>query len=480
MVQQSEDWDDPDREDPDDSGIPKVHLSLDLSEATYNLPFEVIDQQNSSIDVMLGDFAPWRVFHKLFKINQREVDMSDLIEKGYWDGETKVLSQCGTFMGDPLSFIHLTMYLRSLVYASFGKNEKPIGQSVGDDLLLLGVRRKAAETFHRLVGQTGGKLSKFSSISNYGITFCEQYAYSPIDSEQFDYYSTKSRFGDLFFLDIIKGSILTGKTKVSSSRMSPFFGHSRMLNKQTGYHPLNWVRVRATKLLWAANYNAAIKLGSATATLPEILGGIDLSIGTKLTQESDEYLNLYAPWLEGILILPQVPFIAFATLLKGIYKANPKGVPYENSLEDLLTLLPGLQTMRINGISSIVPSFMKSRPVREQLQYIGKVHDMASIDHLVDELARRQAFLAFWRGKKSASRDAMLTIDVNSIRKRHQRTWVEIRRSVNPVPRDRWIASSPEDLASRFKTKLWNVYYSKDAVALKDVYGGMPTLYTSY
>jgi hypothetical protein len=466
------------RDSRDEMPKAKVNLSLDLSEATYNIPFEIIEANEGFFDSILSDFAPWLVFRELFAIKKRKVVMTDLIEQGFWDGDEILFSSNGTFMGDPLSFLHLTVYLRTLCYATFGPRYKPIGQAVGDDLILMAISQKHAELFNMLVVRTGGETSKFNSISPHAMTFCEQYAYAPSDAGSHDGYAKGSRFGDLFFLDTIKGSILSGKSKVTASKQSPFFGHSRMLNKQLEWHPISWVRERAPKLIWASNYNEAIKLGSATATLPDILGGFDLSLGKRMDESVYEYRVLYKPYLEKILTLEEVPFLTFVTLLLGIYKSNPKGVPYENSFGLLQELLPELEVTRVRDINSLLPSWMGTRPIGERIRFVGKVLNLGTVDHLVEELARREAFKLLWDQKSNPKQ--YMTLGVSDVRKRHHEVWTEIRRSLEPVPLSRHKSSNPEDLAKRLRTRLWGYYYSKEDGALKDVFGGMTTLYMNF
>jgi hypothetical protein len=100
----------------------------------------VLDENCEIFDEVMHDFLPWRTFHYLFKSHERDVDMSILIEQGYFNGPERITSTRGSFMGDGMSFIHLTMLLNGLVRAAcieLGAPERPLGQSVGDDLVLL-------------------------------------------------------------------------------------------------------------------------------------------------------------------------------------------------------------------------------------------------------------------------------------------------------------------------------------------------------
>jgi hypothetical protein len=123
---------------------------------------------------------------------------------------------------------------------------------------------------------------------------------------------------------------------------------------------------------------------------------------------------------------------------------------------------------------------MERRPIGDQLRYVSKVLQLGNIDYLVDELARRQAFFKLWSADYSEPRPEYLSLSIADVRKRHQQTWKEIRKSFDPVPRSRWQSSSPEDLAKRFKARLFGLYYKKEDGALKDSMGGMPSLMVSF
>lgn len=378
-------------------------------------------------------------------------------------------------MGDVLSFIHLSTYLRSTLYAVAGTTSyKPIGQSVGDDLVLLGVPKHLARRFNSHIEKTGGKASKFNSSSEDSMTFCENFAVKPVDSQELQFYKRSSVFGDLFFLDTIKGSLLSGKSKVKSSGSDPFFGHARMLNKQTEWHPIKWVRERAGQLLWCRNYPKASKLSSSMASLPASLGGIDLQIGTVVRYDDESFQKHYLPYFEALAQLKDKrAFITFATMLKGIYQANPKGIRYDNDVDSIESVVGNLNLIEVRDINDLMPDFLVEKPIRERLRFLSKTLNLVGVDWLVDQVARREAFLRLWQGP---GRAPYMTLPLSNVRYRHHCVWKEIRRSINPILPSRYKSTSIPSLKTMFDNRFWNVYFDKSDVAFELAFGGMPDL----
>lgn len=459
---------------PSDDLAKSIFLSLDLNEATYNMSHDLLRKQTETLDVILEGFAPWLVFRDVFTTFDRLMDLSDLKDHSYWAGAQEVMTRTGSFMGDVMSFIHLSLFLRGAVIASEGEFGRPLGQSVGDDLVLLGVRRETADRFTATMSGLGGKFSKINSISDDSLTFCENYAVRPNDGDGYLVYPKGSKFGDLFFLDIVKGSLLTGKSKVKTVGSNPFFGHARMLNKQIEWHPVPWVKERAKTFLWAVNFHSARKLASAGASLPRSLGGIELAIGPIAKFEDPEFQKSFLPYYVSIAnVSDDNAFFAFYTLLQGVYKAEPKGLPYENRLDRLDSILPKLNWRRVGNVNHLLPPHMLEEPIQKRLRYLGRELHMASISWLVEEVSRRAAFQDFWNQVRS---DGFVTLPIKEPTRRWQAAWIEIRRNFDPAPKSRWPTSMAE-LKQMFDHRCWNVYFDKEDEAISEALGDCPSLY---
>jgi hypothetical protein len=463
-----------------DSGLDedRVNVSLDLTEATYNMSFELLNEQLEPLGVLLKGFAPWEVFQDVFGVFKRRVDMTDLISKGEWDGPEMIETNSGSFMGDGMSFIHLSLMLRgSVLRTQF--EAPPLGQSVGDDLLMISVKRKEALKFQESVRLTGGTFSKINSISRDSLTFCENYAVIPSDhSSRVIPYAKGSRFGNLYFLDIIKGSLLTGKSKVKTSGGAPFLGHARMLNQQIQWHPMRWVKERAKAFLWVTNYYHVTKLGSAMASLPRALGGVDLAVGASISIEDEKFRSEFLPYYDSIVqTRDQRVFFAFYTLFQGIFKAEPKGFPYENDSQVVLDIMSKIELY--NGgkdLTALLPVFMHEEPVTKKLNYLGKKLNLVSIGWLIDEISRRTAFKNFWEQNRSKS---YMTLPLKEPARRWKAVWSEVRRNFDPPAYPIEYASIAH-LASSFEARVWNIYFNKEDPAIQAALGGCPSLYLSF
>jgi hypothetical protein len=453
-------------------------FSVDLTEATYRIPYKVIDEQNKFIGEVLSDFKPWSVFQELYTSNPREVDMSELISKGYWNGPEKVTSTRGTFMGDSMSFIHLTLLLSGITRSIYAikKSKRPIGQSVGDDMLLLQTDLRSCLRFCLQAERLGCQFSKLNSISEDTATFCENYVAKVSDLNNFaDLAAFKdSIFGDLLFLDIIKGSALSGQSKVSADGGDPFIGHANLLGKQVKWHPLTSVKTCSKVFLWARNYNSAHKLASSMASLPIPLGGLELAVGPTILYSDSEFQKGKLPWYEGILDLPERDFLEYYLLLRGVYQANPKGIPWMNSVQTIHEITKSCELFHEPDVMAMLPDWLHDKGMREKLSFIEKELRMVSFHHLISEIARQDSFAAQWNGKQPNSYMTLLSKDS---RTRSNQVWGAIKSKVVPKDPSAYKSNSMKTLATLFESKTWGLWVPRDSPAIRSAFGGMPSLF---
>lgn len=451
--------------------------SVDLKEATYKIPGEIFAANVEFFDTILDGYRPWEVFHDLFSEYVREIDMSELIKKNYWDGDEIILSKRGSFMGDGLSFMHLTALLVGLVRATSTKLKvpRPIGQSIGDDLFLMKVKLKFGLTFLQIAEGIGCEFSKINSISKDSATFCEQYVATVSDLDTYRELKTfeNSIFGDLVYLDVIKGSILSGHSKVKADGSSPFLGHATMLNKQVRYAPQAYVKQRSKTFLWARNYVQAIRLSSNMATLPIALGGVDLAIGRIVSYWDADFRDQYLPWYEGMLLLEERMFLRFYLLLRGIYKSNPKGIKWLNELETIKKVTDGCELISIHNLDDVLPEYLLKKSVRDKLSYIEKDLNLISFHELISQLARQDAFLRLWNQENP---ETFMTLLNRDARHRANKAWAIIKTDVAPVAAENFKSHSMDHLVTLFQQRTWGLYVKKDDKAIIDCFCGMPTL----
>jgi hypothetical protein len=458
----------------------ELMLSIDLKEATYLIPPVVLQENVSFMDNIMGDFAPWLTHRSLFASFERDVDMGYLADKGYYEGPEIVRSTRGSFMGDGLSFIHLTLLMVGCVRAVYSVEgvARPLGQSVGDDLVLLKTKLKQALELLSLMEQLGCEFSKLNSVCKDAATFCETYMAQVSDLEAYeDLQSMKnSIFKDLAFLDTIKGSILSGFSKVKQDKGDPFIGHANMLNKQVGWHPTASVKERSKVFLWANNYMSAHRLGSSMASLPTELGGVNLAVGPTVSFNDESFQEKW-PYYEAILDLDRKEFLQYFTLLQGIYRANPKGFKWSNDFELIKKVIEDCEIFDIPNLNTIVPSYMHKETPMKKLTYIQNELGMVSFRQLSGYLARQQAFLNCWDGKIPNSFTTLLSKDS---KQRANKAWGIIKTNLVPVERDRLRFHTFNALKSAISEKTWGLYVRKDDPSLIQAFAGMPTLFVDF
>jgi len=453
-------------------------FSLDLSEATYRMPNDLLEENVEHFDKIMVDFPPWEVFRDLFSTFERKIDMTHLIEKGYWQGPDEVTSVRGSFMGDGLSFMHLTSLLAGLVRATSitTKVPRPMGQSVGDDLLLLKVKLKQALLFCKTAEGLCCEFSKINSISRDSGTFCEQYLAEVSDLDTIkDLAPFKdSIFGNLVFLDVIKGSILSGHSKVRADGAHPFFGHATMLNKQVKYAPQHTVKERARTFLWVKNFTQSAKLSSAMATLPIVLGGVDMSIGRIVNYSDDNFRKNYLPWYESILNLNERDFLRYYLLLRGIYYAAPKGFVWLNDKLIIDKVVSKCELIKADNIDQLLPDYLHSKTVREKLSHIKKELKLISFHELAALLARQDAFQRLWEGESTPT---FMTLMGRNARHRANKAWAMIKSDLAPTAPENFQSRTMNHLKTLFESRTWGLYVKQDDKAVIDCFSGMPTLF---
>jgi hypothetical protein len=470
-------------------------LSLDLKEATYTMSHELMECNLTLLDRMLRNYRPWLVYHRVFKILFRDVDMSNLQKQGYFNRDMNSImrTERGSFMGDVLSFIHLTVTLSALVnmtsiqlaLSSYYTKDvyrrtsltRPIGQSVGDDLILLGIDEFYGVKFNDNVNHISLRTSKLNALSQDTFTFCEQYGCRYTEGDPgLSQISKESKFGDLIFLDTLKGSLFTSKSKVKSDGSDPFMGHAKMLNQQLSYLNDNLKKTKAKVFLWVLNYRNTARLGRAKPHLPYELGGMDIAVGNCDDFRSKLMTEKYIPYFARMLELPQDSFLKYYTLLNGIYRVSPKGYSWSND-EDAITYVVSNCTMySLDQLGLEIPDFIKRKGQGDINRYISNTLGFISVSMLADELVRRESYLNFWKGIKSKS---FVTRRPTDCEKRHNDIWATIRNELSKSELH-WSMTSFSKIASEFRVRTLGWYVKRDDRAIQDAFLGSTSMYLRY
>jgi hypothetical protein len=416
----------------------------------------------------------------MFKTNARKVDTKELNVKGYVDYDTFTTSR-GGFMGDPLSFVQLSLQMQASLNAagyivenlrSTGMYQRPLGQGAGDDMIVLKGRFALYKELKNFFEETQMTVSKIDTWSEDAMMFCEQFALIPSDSASLGVYPDGSRFGDIFFLDIIKGSILSGKSKVRAHGRDPFIGHATMLNKQLRWHPIKWVKDRGKTCLWAANYYSAKKLSSNMASLPVVLGGIDLAIG-RIVEWDDPILQKRVPYYGAILDLPFKEFLKYTQLLKGVYKANPKGIAWENNPELLREALEQLQVIPEQEVS--VPLDVSRRGWRKIRRYLAEHESLIPMTEMISTLARREAFLNCWN---EVDQTTYMSLPNKDIKEKSSKLWRQIYEEIEVT--NQYDFKSIQELKNAYEKRSWGLLFKKTPEGMSKLFEGMPDLTIDY
>jgi len=381
-------------------------------------------------------------------------------------------------MGDGMSFIHLTLIQVGNVGFAFDNEDWPLGQSVGDDLALLKVKLKHCLMFCWQAEELGMIFSKLNAINKFSCTLCESYAAKVSDQEIYEDISAFKNcfYSDLFHFDVIKGSILSGRSKVKKDGVSPFMGHAKVASQLARWHPILSTRTRSKVLLWASNFYEAKKLGSSMASLPRELGGIDMLLGNIIDYHSQWFQRERLPYYEAMLLLTYEEFLQYSILLQGVYRASPKGFEWENNFEVIKAVCANIQVLRIPNIRNFpqLPEEMRGQPALKILHYFEEEFDLILIDRLSEALARREAHKKLWDGKIAKS---FMTLKINNVKQRANKAWAIIKSKLDPVEPSEFRSTSMNQLAKLFRERSWGAYVSRKDQAVDDIFEGMPSLW---
>jgi len=470
-------------------------ISTDLKEATYNMSFQLLDVNLELIDEQFARLPVWRVFSRLFKVHRRTVLLEELKEKGYLppDHPDTLVSQTGAFMGDSLSFMHLTITLNacSLVagfaaqsrwdipkWAHLGDGfvHRPYMQIVGDDHLAVGATARYCQVFRQTVEGLQLVLSKIDAVNRWFGTFAENSFCIPSDLGELQDYASGSRFGSLVFLDVIKGSILAGQAKVKGDGQSPFIGHAKMLSTQIEWHPIAFVRERAPVLIGLRNFRETKGLASANPYFPLELGGLGIPLGTLHDFDNVETRRLFGAYLERMLQADEEEFRVCWLLLQSVAKPSPKGVPWEASPEMLTSIVSQLETVAEGPVMANLPSYIADKGRSTMAKYLQAEYGLLSMRNLTDHLARRKAFEDFWFGR--ASDPNYLQLGAAEYRRRFRSVWSELRRRLRPV--EVVTLSSLKEAAKKVQQRTFGLLFSEEDPAILEYFHGMGSLTVIY
>jgi len=165
--------------------------------------------------------------------------------------KTRYLSSNGSFQGEPISFLTLTLYnlvilnmtihystseLKLWSYPKFFHDYGIIPRAVcGDDVAAFFPHARFASNFRSLVVGSGMHLSKGKDgDSKRVLIFCEDHVIAKFDNE--------TNIWSFFFSDTIKCRLLTNMSRQGTSRVASILGKGRMISSQLDWFPNETVK----------------------------------------------------------------------------------------------------------------------------------------------------------------------------------------------------------------------------------------------
>jgi len=236
---------------------------------------------------------------------------------------------------------------------------------------------------------------------------------------------------------------------------------------------MSWKATRAKVVLWVRNYNNAVRLGRSKPHLPEPLGGLDMAVGACDSFDSKVMRDHYVPYWAAMLKLEKPQFLKYQTLLSGIYRANPKGFAWENDEEIIAQVVSRCETVDEKEVFKQIPLYLSNKPIGDKLRFINHELGLITVRQIADELARREAFLSFWKNKLPSN---FMTLKLQNARQRHDDVWRVIRKELTPCEPE-WHINSFNKLKTEFELRTWGLYVRKEDPAIAEAFEGTPSLY---
>jgi hypothetical protein len=437
--------------------------SSDLSEATYRFANVIINEHMVIYRSAINRGQLQALIENQLLRRRRHVKISEQCYRDY-----KVLPEDddywthnGTFMGEHFSFIDLTIFndncnFIAQCYTEYNirlgntdpdellvhfpvdynsiitfRNKKPPSQTAGDDLLVIShvIYSVILLEVYRVLGAEAS--STKWGISPYFGTFCDNHfckmTLADMDAQGVP---ENCRFGNLAFIDAIKGRLLNGLAKTDSRGLPAALGHGTMLD--TALRWFNGPRRRIMNIFQCHNYEFLRRSAGINLHFPPCFGGYNLPRleGEYKYGGTDHSTDLYFRRFVFIYrMTDSVKFLYYISLLKSIRAHSNKDYPVES--EDLL------KVDFLKGVTLCTPeqAFIKEGLVKPDDWRIqgDMLRDRSWIntDDLNRYLSRQLAANAILVWKKPS----VISPSLNSIRKRFKDVWNIIMRG-GEIPHD--------------------------------------------
>nr|QIR30307.1 RNA-dependent RNA polymerase [Plasmopara viticola lesion associated narnavirus 28] len=268
----------------------------DYKSATDYIPLDMIEAIWSSFTSFLPVDHPFRVYVALLWA-PRKLLVSGKQYPGIGDCELNHV--CGSFMGEPMSYMTLMLmnvlveYIGFVYYETKAPLWSPLPESygfanmdhfvvVGDDKIAIRTSKEMAEISRKVSIGLGFVMSDKDGDSRRLILLCEDHVLITKDD-------TKNV---LVYVDAIKGRLLTNVSRGHADNRASIFGKGRMLANQLAYMDegpkLHVLTCYAN--LFVRKYGKKFLQAQVPWFLPPNCGGIGLDIGT-IPKWGNKYIN---------------------------------------------------------------------------------------------------------------------------------------------------------------------------------------------
>nr|WEC89324.1 RNA-dependent RNA polymerase [Colletotrichum curcumae narnavirus 1] len=261
-----------------------VAQSSDFKSATDLIPLDIIEALWSGFCHSLPKSHPFWVFYKLIICNRSMYNAPKYARDEFFDDGT--LNRRGSFMGEPMSFLTLTLVNLVIeeISAHYYMSRQPLFSAtpspdlVGDPTAICGddvasVRRdlRQVKLFKQTTLAMGLKFSWKDAVSRRVMIFCEDHILLVKEGK-------RTRFE---YVDVIKSRLLTSMAREHSENRSSILGKGRMLRNQTDYFQDDVLRIAVFSYyhsIFNRIYRGELGKVRLPIYLPPCAGGIGVPI----------------------------------------------------------------------------------------------------------------------------------------------------------------------------------------------------------
>ncbi|WAK75247.1 MAG: RNA-dependent RNA polymerase [Narnaviridae sp.] len=334
-----------------------VGQSTDYKSATDLIPLDLIEVIWRNFLHSLPKGHPFWVYYDLI-ICPRQMFMPGKFQKLEKEHGSGLLNRRGSFMGEPISFLTLTLVnlLIEEVTSFYFDNDVPLwtppqgnilaGDPVcicGDDVAALRTSISKILVFKQVVSSIGMKLSWKDAISKRLIIFCEDHALI----------EGAGKTMKIVYVDVIKSRLLTTMTREHSDNRSSILGKGRMLGNQLDYFENRNIKIACLSYfmtIFDRHYEYSIIRDTKCKLplyLPPSAGGLGIPI---VETVMPQFMFKYIGHVYNILDI-QDPFDRYIKL-KTLSSLNHR-VKHGISEMDINVLAKEISRYRRNGDNSI-------------------------------------------------------------------------------------------------------------------------------